>query len=289
MGISLEKANVGKLYMNIEKTNCVEMNMQNSMGKNYIKMFRGLIIAYITMVLLGFAGIYCAHCIPFERIKVNVDSSGKLIHNEGYYDVLRQDFNLSLTENTNNNAFTLDGWSESVMLMETCNTGHDNVLENSIKNGMMKRRSGESPYDYIHEYTNMKGDKGIYGRYWHGYLVTLIPILTIMDLSQIRILNMCLFAMLICGIIYLSAKKIDKATAAIFAFTMGICIFFPVVPYSMQFSSMFYVGLCSALCLLCFENLWKDKIHSFVGSRHSTYTNSGYKCNCELPNNKNCL
>lgn len=85
-------------------------------------------------------------------------------------------------------------------------------------------------------------------------MVTLVPSLTVMDLSQIRILNYILFCLLIVVIAYLSWRKIGLATSGIFLLTLALSLFI-IVPYSLQFSSVFYIGFIASVLLLLSEKI----------------------------------
>ena len=92
-------------------------------------------------------------------------------------------------------------------------------------------------------------DKSSYGRYWQGYQVILRPLLTIFTYPQIRILNYIIFTVLIISIIWLLAHEISIGTACLFGLSL-LLINFPIVPYSMQFSTCFYIAFISMILLI---------------------------------------
>lgn len=219
-----------------------------------------LAITYIAIVAIGWGMLYGTHCIPFEMIRTNVDKSAQIIHQEGNYDLLGDKFHLPLNKY---NVYSLDGFTDALMLMESCNTGQENVLENVLYNGIVSD-GNKSPHEYVQNYTNMDGKKGTYGRYWHGYLSTLIPALVFMDLHQIRILNFFLFSLLLITIAYLSYKKLGKGTTNIFLFVIAISFFYPIVPYSLQYSTVFYISFVAILLLLTIDSLWQKRTHAMI-------------------------
>ena len=184
--------------------------------------FISLLSAYIFLVAIGLSLIYFVHQIPFNVIRENVEMSAKIIHKEGEkYSLLGQYLNLPIK----NSRYALDGLTDGIMLKETYNTGKDDVLENALLNRL------------VHE----DGTSVFYARYWHGYLVTLLPSLVMMDIYRIRVMNSVLFSLLLIFICYLTYKKLDINTAGFFLLTILVSMFFPIVPYSLQFSTVFYI------------------------------------------------
>lgn len=108
-------------------------------------------------------------------------------------------------------------------------------------------------------------EKSSYGRYWQGYQVTLRPLLTILTYPQIRILNYIIFTMLIISIIWLLAHEISTGTACLFGLSL-LLINFPIVPYSMQFSTCFYIAFISMILLMKIPILTKSDANILVHS-----------------------
>lgn len=231
--------------------------------KKAITAFSSLLATFVVMVGIGFAMIYGVHLVPFEKIKDNVEKSAEKLHQEGYYDIFYYDFHWPIGEYMQ---YALDGWTDAIMIMEAANLEENSdALTTAMLNKRISLKDNQTPYDIVADYPHYREENGtyVYGRYWHGYLVTLIPALTIMDLTQIRCLNFILFSLLIVAISYYSYKRLNLATAAQFLLTLLMGVFL-VVPYSMQFSSVFYVSFSATLCLLLFKKIWQRPIWSFV-------------------------
>ena len=218
---------------------------------------------YLLLLLVGIALIYCVHCIPFSAIKKNVDVSCRIIGHEKYYNVLYYDFGFKLNIHQGNMNYLLDGLTDAVMLMETCNTKEENHLRASMANDRIKTKQGEFPTDIIDGYTARLNEENVelysYGRYWHGYLVTLIPALTIMDLPHIRFFNCVLFLLLILSICYLAHRELCLSVMIAFLIPLAFGLFFPIVPYSLQYSSVFYIAFISSIILLSYSRYWITK------------------------------
>jgi len=217
-------------------------------------------ILYLFLVGSGFALIYAVHLIPFQSIKKNVDKSCEIIGREKYYNVLYYDYGFHLNIHRGNMNYCLDGHTDAWMLMETCNVKKENHIRASMANDRMQLKDGQLPFDVVTGYSSKLNDKDVilynYGRYWHGYLITLIPALMFMDLSQIRTLNCIIFSLLIIAICFLSYKRTNLATPIAFIIPLAFGLFFPIVPYSLQYSSVFYIAFVSSIVLLIFNKYW---------------------------------
>lgn len=78
-----------------------------------------------------------------------------------------------------------------------------------------------------------------YTRYWHGYLIFLKPLLLIFKYTDIRYIYMMLHIIFFTVVIIeLSKKAIHLAIA--FSIAIG-CMYFTILPYSLQFSSVFFI------------------------------------------------
>jgi len=88
-----------------------------------------------------------------------------------------------------------------------------------------------------------------YGKYWHGYQVFLRPLLTIMDYGQIRVLNGIILALLLTVALYLMARRLSIGIALCFIVSL-IMVHSAAVPWSLQYSTCYYIMLMSVILLL---------------------------------------
>ncbi len=220
-----------------------------------------ILFTYIIMVAMGLALLYVTHRIPFATIAPNVEKSLHIIHKEGeLYNLLSNNFNVHIS----NSRYVLDGLTDGIMLKETYNAGQEDVLETVLLNRFVRDDKMLS-CDSLLNYTRMSADSyAVYGRYWHGYLTTLLPSLMLMDLSKIRMMNLFLFSLLLISICYLSYKKIGKSISVFFLITVLISMFFPIVPYSLQFSTVFYISFISIVILLTFDRIWQNRMNAIL-------------------------
>lgn len=96
-----------------------------------------------------------------------------------------------------------------------------------------------------------------YGRYWHGYLIVLKTLLLFLNVSEIRMLNLILQGTLFCILLYLVRKRIG-AVYQIPLLLMEAVLNPIVLPLSLQFSWVYYIGILSAIVFLIREK-WHPK------------------------------
>lgn len=88
-----------------------------------------------------------------------------------------------------------------------------------------------------------------YARYWHGYLVILKPLLLFFNFQEIRLINGLFVMILTCIAIWLMYRRSMKQGIA--AFALALASLFPItIPRSLQFSSIYYIGILACIVLL---------------------------------------
>ena len=88
-----------------------------------------------------------------------------------------------------------------------------------------------------------------YARYWHGYLVFLRPMLMFFNYGTIRYLSLFAFTLLMFSIAALLIKKLGMLYTILFGFVLCMSNY-NIIPYSLQYSSVFYVMLCAMLVIM---------------------------------------
>lgn len=214
-----------------------------------------LLARYAVMLFLLTGLIIAVHYIPQSAINGNIAESAKIIEHDG---IKKQFFNFKL--------FQLDNFTDSYMLNIAASADNSRPCESAMMN------YNYSSKDYfkmaIDTEKVAEGDidgleKQSYSRYWHGYLVLLRPLLLLFDYGQIRIINYILFALLIGACCVLLYRKVSKAVCWMFLASLAIINFY-VVPYTMQFSTCFYIALISMLLLMKFERLSDNTLTTFM-------------------------
>lgn len=223
------------------------------------------IINYFVLLIIFTGLIIGVHTIPQSTIKDNIITSSHTLEKEGINKCF---LNCLL--------FKMDNFTDACML----NLAISADSKHPADAGMMNYYYTSNIFkDLAYDTEKVaKGDidnleKINYGRYWHGYQVTLRPLLTILTYSQIRILNYAIFTLLIFSIVWLLAKKISIGTACIFVLSL-LLINFPIVPYSMQFSTCFYIAFISMILLMVIPMLTKSNSNTLC----TFFTIGGITC-----------
>lgn len=219
-----------------------------------MELLKKSIISYFVLLILFTGLIIGVHTIPQSAIKENVITSTHTLQEEG---LCKEFLNFTL--------FQMDNFTDTYML----NLAISADIKHPIEAGMMNYKYRSQEYmdiaydtEKVARGETMNLEKSSYGRYWQGYQVILRPLLTILTYPQIRILNYTIFTLLIIAIIWLLAQKISTATACIFGVSLLI-INFPIVPYSMQFSTCFYIAFISMILLIKIPSLTKSTSNTF--------------------------
>lgn len=206
------------------------------------------LICIILSILVGLGLLLAAYTIPTDKIENNVLDSINTLKQEGVY---KDVFSWCQSK--------LDNFTDSLMLLNAANKNDKSLIDNVLSIYRIGK-SDESAYTILTNYQKYinDGDISSYGRYWHGYLVILKPLLYFFNYSQIRIINLITQTLLTITLIYMMYKKDIKE----YIIPYLICLFMlnPCVSgMSLQYSSCFYVYNFSNLLLL----LNKDKLYKY--------------------------
>lgn len=88
-----------------------------------------------------------------------------------------------------------------------------------------------------------------YARYWHGYLVLLRPLLIFFNHQQIRYINVIFLFSLFCFTFSKIRDKFGNINGALFIL-VNLLSLFVFVPFSLQYSSVYYISFIAILFIL---------------------------------------
>lgn len=179
--------------------------------------------------LVGAALLSIAFALPVNE--VNVEASNDIIEKEGWYPAV------PIVASSLDKYFhsympgVLDGATDRLMLYTATNPQQENVLFAAMDmNG----------YDY----------------YWHGYVSVLRPLLLLFDYGEIRTLNGMLQIVLIV-LLFLRIYRKKGMTQALMVLTSYFLLMSLAMPFSLQYSWVFYIAVGSALVLTAGERAAK--------------------------------
>lgn len=215
----------------------------------------------LILIIAGFLLMVGVYTLPTAKMKEHVREAVVVLEEEGTYPALYGDRSVRLGPGKltdpkalflNTRGLARDNYTDALMLgTAVFEEENVSVLQAAMRNA--RNSVGESvPSNGLKDYVNHegKGDAQGYERYWHGYLLFLKPLLLIMNYSQIRMLNVVLQLLLIAAILSIMyMKNRDKQGTWLFVYSLlFICPM--IIPYCMQYSTMFYIMLGAVLVVL---------------------------------------
>ncbi|MDU1032943.1 hypothetical protein [Clostridium sp.] len=211
--------------------------------RNVFKIYVILIVSFVSMLIL-------AYSIPNERISENVKESLVVLSKEGVYPRFF----------LNDEGSQLDNFTDTLMLNTAVYSDGDNAVKSAMKNGnAYTDNQDDNEIDELFAYlNNEKIETSEYGRYWHGYLVLLKPLLFFFNYSQIRYLNIFVLVGLFISVNILIKNRIGTKYMIAFFISVMMSMFW-IIPMSLQFSSIYYIMFLSLVFLLKNYDWLKEK------------------------------
>lgn len=214
------------------------------------------ILVLLVGILVGFVLLVAVFALPVERMEENVMLStptfdGSWGSGEESYEQLLKGYQTAQLDN-----------STDALMMLTAIHRSDEPITKQVANVYAYAGRTSLAYITLNELaeTDFQSTRSIsHARYWLGYLVALKPLLMVMNYMDIRMLNMLLQGGLLLAIVLLMQKRGIGRYILPFALSL-VCITPMIVPFSMQFSTVFYV-FSSAMLLL----LWKPELIQKIG------------------------
>lgn len=205
-----------------------------------------LVIAGGMLLLLG------AYLLPTGRMKSHIAESDGTFNYEGIYPMLVQGFK----------GTQLDNYTDGLMYTTAIYPGSGDILRDALDNPRLEYddvNMVQGMNDYANDVQGRESHQYeiTYGRYWHGYLVVLKTLLLFLNASEIRMLNLMMQGTLFCILLYLVRKRIG-AVYQIPLLLMEAVLNLIVLPLSLQYSWVYYVGIVSAIVFLIKEQ-WQLK------------------------------
>lgn len=169
--------------------------------KQSLKTILKLLCILLAAVLAGLVLMAAVYCLPLEPIKANVRESVEIFEAESNYPKL-----IARHYNT-----TLDNWTDAYILSEAGYDGgespiidamlnpHTEVVNENPAEGLVKIYGGDTGL----ELTDVN-----YGRYWHGYLTLIKPLLLLINYGQLReLMGLVQLLLFVSVVVLLTLKK----------------------------------------------------------------------------------
>jgi len=209
-----------------------------------------ILIRLCIAIIAGIILMTLAYCAPISQIKKHLAESVDILKNE------TDSYGFAPRVSTS----YPDHVTDALMLCEAVAPRTESV----IKDAMNANWIGLDEYGHIetiiHVFEDDRYDEVSlcpYPRYWHGYLVWLKPLLSVMSYSEIRILSMWFQLALLCIVMYQLIRK-DKRLAI--AFFVSVMFLNPITSaISMQYASVYCVTLIMTIIMLGRDAYRSDK------------------------------
>lgn len=212
-----------------------------------MNIFLKLLKYYFGTIFLGTALIISVYLLPMEPIRDNVVKSIHLLLEEGDYPTYDGIYGYT----------TLENYTDALMLNIAAYDGDESVLERAMMNYRINYE-GELPTSSLDKMVNNVGNgkKVEYSRYWHGYLITLKPLLMLFSYQEIRVINSFVIFLLLVMTVLLMYKRCGFEY--VFAFSIAVLILNPtIISLSLEYSDIFYITVLSIIFLL-YKKEWLD-------------------------------
>lgn len=220
-----------------------------------IKLLQRMAVILLGSAMLGTLLLILAFCMPVERMQQNVTAS---------IDKVLLD-----AEDVGKDAFSQYVWlkresyTDAIMVQNAIEKIEDkNVFEHAMwvyhndlepeywapEESLKAYCAGENSTFYLHEYS----------RYWHGYLIYLKPLLSIMTWEHVVWLGIGVQIALMAAVIFLSVRK--KQIGVAFAVGVGFVFMKPVlVMISLTMSVCWVITLLAILAIQIYHNKLEEK------------------------------
>ena len=198
----------------------------------------------ILCIIAGFALLLIVFAIPVESVSDSIRTSASFLSEEGMYPK-KYDWCTS----------RLDNSTDSIMLLEIVYNGAESLIKRAV-NVYRESYEGDASYRTL---VNIYVKGGVadcivpYARYWHGYLITLKPLMCFISYKEIRKLNLIIQLLLDAVLVVLLYKKEKKEY--IIPYVLSVLMIMPlIISDSLQYSTCFYLmSIASILTLTADE------------------------------------
>ena len=196
---------------------------------------------------IGFLLLLLVYMIPTNRMVDNATVSIELFEELGVNPPIIKGY-----EST-----TIDTYTDAWMMRIAFYDGNEPALQKSLNNYYYGYGGGQTGNVCESMIAYLKGLDGYkrysYGRYWHGYLIVLKPLLCFFDYGDIMgILKFVQLVLSAYCFTLMERKKLAKCIPCMIV--MLACVEFHVIGMSMQLSWVFIIAMICSIRLL-----WKDE------------------------------
>ena len=218
---------------------------QEKSGVNLPLTFLRNLAVVVAMSVVGVLLLAVAMLLPAELIATHVDSSA------GFFEEVCDHQELETGCSSGSDYFT-----DALMLLTAKNVTEESVLNRAMLDYRAEFSSDEAPRQSLVGQANgveEASDRVIaYGRYWHGYLVYVKPLLCFFGYGAIRLLGLVLQLALLAAILWrliksgrpLMALGFGLGYITVSVFALGLCLQYWPAAFTLLIASLAVIRLC---------------------------------------------
>lgn len=204
-----------------------------------------VILILLSGIVLGTLLLSLSYMLPTNIMRKNLENSISLFQNERPYQHVIGSYEFS----------KLDNWTDCIMLGNAIYDGDEPIIEKAMKGYRLHKKNTLTTDSLIEDLNNSKAPELMpqaYERYWHGYLVTLKPLLLLFSYDGLRTLNSIAIPLLLMAVAWLLYK--NKLGKYIFAYLFSVILINPfIISLSLQYSTIFYLFNLAMIFMLRFH------------------------------------
>ena len=208
-----------------------------------------IIITFLGLVILGYLALVIVYLLPTSAIQKNVAEAANIIQMEKSHPELVYGHQDTM----------LDNLTDSIMMGTARYETKENVfLEALLSNRETSNLMMDSEV-IAAEASNVEFDSTVssYGRYWHGYLLYLKPLLLLLNYGQIRYFIAFFQMTLFVAVLYLMVKK--NKEHHIIPFIVAYLFLNPAaLSLSLQYFPVSVITMIQFILLLAYEESYKN-------------------------------
>lgn len=159
----------------------------------------------------------------------------------------------------------LDNFTDSLMLLTASHPNGENPWKDAIRVPQFRSNDMEPTQLLIDMFSGQETEKQevSYGRYWHGYLIFLKPLLAVFSYSQIRdILSMVQIGLFMVIVLLLAKKEKYYHSIGMFLFWM---VMNPIAGMlSLQYSSLLILTFIAVFGILVMDSVWEEHMERWM-------------------------
>lgn len=205
------------------------------------KLIPSILLLHLVLLTVFTALVVVVHLIPRAAIEPQFQRSVKIFTQEGVYP----------SKTSLDGSVLVDNFTDCYML----NVAYCADATHPVDAAMRNYRYRDDANMVITMNHLASGDLTVemteYGKYWHGYQVFLRPLLAVMDYGKIRVVNGIMLVILLLTALTLMARRLSLGIPICFVVALFM-VHSGVLPWSLQYSTCYYISLVSVIALLGF-------------------------------------